>query len=170
MLLQNLHRCYLYIVIRLPKLKDLEQKILTFLNCDNCGMQRSSNPNLTSNDVKLNDNALHQQLCTCFKVDYLEGVDIIKQTKRQLEKKINDTLPALLPNKIIQTSKGLVTPTRIKGQLHLGSREKRAIPVMAILQASAVIGGTLIKGINAMVDAKRAKSFNNARMVAANME
>ena len=30
MLLQNLHGHYLYIVIRLPKLKDLEQKILTF--------------------------------------------------------------------------------------------------------------------------------------------
>ena len=42
---------------------------------------------------------------------------------------------------------------------------------MAILQADAAIGGTLIKGINALVDAKRAKSFNNAlKMVAANVE
>ena len=42
---------------------------------------------------------------------------------------------------------------------------------MAILQAAAAIGGTLIKGINALVDAKRAKSFNNAiKMVAANVE
>ena len=69
MLLQNLHRRYLYIVIRLPKLKDLEQRIPTFLNCDNYGIQRLSNPNLTSDDVKLNDNASHQQLCTHFKVD-----------------------------------------------------------------------------------------------------
>ena len=38
---------------------------------------------------------------------------------------------------------------------------------MAILQA----GGTLIKDINALVDAKRAKSFNNVlKMVAANVE
>ena len=81
------------------------------------------------------------------------------------------TLPALLPNKIIQTSKGLVTATGLKGQLHFGSREIRAVPVMAILQAGAAIGGTLIKGINALVDAKRAKSFNNAlKMVAANVE
>ena len=43
MLLQNLHRRYLYIVIRLPKLKDLEQKIPTFPNCDNYGVSRSSN-------------------------------------------------------------------------------------------------------------------------------
>ena len=115
--------------------------------------------------------ALHQQKCTCFKVDYLEEMNIIKQTKRQIEQKINRTLPALLPNKIIQTSKGLVTTTGVKGQLHFGSGEKRAIPVMAILQAGAAIGGTLIKGINALVDAKRAKSFNNAlKMVAANVE
>ena len=81
------------------------------------------------------------------------------------------TLPALLPNKIIQSSKGPVTATGLKGQLHFGSREKRAVPVMAILQAGAAIGQTLIKGINALVDAKRAKSFNNAlKMVAANIE
>ena len=78
------------------------------------------------------------------------------------------TLPVLLPNKIIQISKGLATATGLKGQLHFGSREKRAVPVMAILQAGTAIGATLIKGINALVDAKRAKSFNNAlEMVAA---
>ena len=81
------------------------------------------------------------------------------------------TLLALLPNKIIQTSKGLVKATGLKGQLHFGSREKRVVPVMAILQAGTAIEGTLIKGINALVDAKRAKSFNNAlKMVAANVE
>ena len=171
MLLQNLYRCYLYIVIRLAKLKDLDQKILTFPNSDNYGIHRSSNPNLTSDDVKLNDNALHQQICTHFKVEYLEEMDIIKQTKKQIEQKINETLLALLPNKIIQTSRGLVTVTGLKRQLHFVSREKRAVPVMAILQAGAAIGGTLIKGINALVDAKRAKSFNNALiMVAANVE
>ena len=82
MLLQNLHRRYLYIIIRLPKLKDLEHKILTFPDCDNYGIHRSSHPNLTSDDVKLNDNALHQQICTHFKVDNLEEMDILKQTKR----------------------------------------------------------------------------------------
>ena len=64
-----------------------------------------------------------------------------------------------------------MTATGSKGQLHFGSREKRAVPVMTILQAGAVIGGTLIKGINALVDAKRAKSFNNTlKMVAVNVE
>ena len=126
MLLQNLHRHYLYIIIRLPKLKDLEQKIPTFPNCDNYGISRSLNPNLTSDDIKLNDNALHQQICTNFKVDYLEEMDTIKQTKRQIEQKINGNLLALLPNKIIQTSKGPVTTTGIKGNytLVLGKREQ----------------------------------------------
>ena len=59
----------------------------------------------------------------------------------------------------------------MKGQLHFGSTEKRAIPVMAILQAATAIGRTLMKGINALVDAKRAKSFNNAlKMVTGNVE
>ena len=129
----------------MPKLKHLDQKIPMFPNCNNYSVHRSSNPNPTSDDVKLNDNALHQQICTCFKVDYLEEMDIIKQTKRQIEQKINVTLPALLLNKIIQTSKGPATATGLKGQLHFGSREKRAVSVMAILQAGTAIGGTLIK-------------------------
>ena len=59
----------------------------------------------------------------------------------------------------------------MKGQLHFGSREKRAIQVMVILQMGAAIGETLIKGINALVDVKREKSFNNAlKMVTANVE
>ena len=41
-------------------------------------------------------------------------------------------------------------------------RNKRAIPILAILQGVAAIGGMMIKGINALVDAKRASSFNNA--------
>ena len=155
----------------MPKLKDLDQKIPTFPNCDNYGVHRSSNPNPTSDNVKLHDNALHQQICTHFKVDYLEEMDIIKQTKRRIEQKTNVTLSTLLPNKIIQTSKGLATATGLKGQLHFGSREKRAVPIMVIVQAGAAIGETLIKGINALVDAKRAKSFNNAlKMVVANVE
>ena len=42
---------------------------------------------------------------------------------------------------------------------------------MVILQAGATIGGTLIKGIDALVDVKRAKSFNNElKMVAVNVK
>ena len=41
------------------------------------------------------------------------------------------------------------------------TRNKRAIPALAIIQGIAAIGGMMIKGINALVDAKRASSFNN---------
>ena len=41
-------------------------------------------------------------------------------------------------------------------------RNKRAIPTLAIIQGIAAIGGMMIKGINALVDTKRASSFNNA--------
>ena len=41
-------------------------------------------------------------------------------------------------------------------------RNKRAIPALTIIQGIAAIGGMMIKGINTLVDAKRASSFNNA--------
>ena len=41
-------------------------------------------------------------------------------------------------------------------------RNKRAIPPLAIIQGVAAIGRMMIKGINTLVDAKRASSFNNA--------
>ena len=60
MLLQNLHHRYLYIVIRLPHLKDLDQKIPSFPNCDNYGIRRASNPNPLNDNTRTNDNELHQ--------------------------------------------------------------------------------------------------------------
>ena len=43
-----------------------------------------------------------------------------------------------------------------------GIRNKRAITALAIIQGVAAIGGMMIKGIHALVNAKRASSFNNA--------
>ena len=169
MLLQNLHRRYLYIVIQLPHLKDPDQKTSSFPNCDNYGIHRASNPNPLNDDTKTNDNELHQQLCITFKIDYLQEMDII--TKARLECKINVTLLALLPNKIIQDSRGLATLNDKTGHEEHGTRNKRAIPLLAIAQGTAAIGGMLIKDINALVDAKRANSFNNAiKMLNANVE
>ena len=41
-----------------------------------------------------------------------------------------------------------------------GIRNKRVIPALAIIQGVAAIGRMMIKGINTLVDAKRASSFN----------
>ena len=82
-------------------------------------------------------------------------MDIITTLRNRLECKINYTLLALLPNKFNTTTQGLVT----SGE---NIRGKRAIPALAIIQDVAAIGGMMIKGVNALVDAKRASSFNNA--------
>ena len=170
-LLQNLHCRYLYKVIRLPHLKDLDQKIPSFSNCDNYGIHRASNPNPLNNNIRTNDNELHQQLCGTFKIDYLQEMDIITKVKARLEHKINITLLALLPNKMTGDSRGLVTSSDETGQDKLCSRSKRAIPLLAIAQGTASIGGMLIKGINALVDAKRVSSSNNTiKMLNANVE
>ena len=171
LLLQNLHHRYLCIVIQLPQLKDIDEKIPSFPNCDNYGIRRASNPNLLNDDTRTNDNKLHQQLCGTFKIDYLQEKDIIMKVKARLECKINVTLLALLPNKIVQDSRGLATSSDKTGHEEQGSRNKRAIPLLVIAQGTAAIGGMLIKGINALVDAKRATSFNNAiKMLNANVE
>ena len=93
------------------------------------------------------------------------------KVKASLECKINITLPTLLSNKIVHDSRGPVTSSDTAGHEEQGSRNKRAIPLLAIAQGTAAIGGMLIKGINALVDAKRANSCNNAiKMLNANVE
>ena len=82
-------------------------------------------------------------------------MDVIIMLRNRLECKINCTLLALLPNKLNIMRQGPAT----SGE---NIRSKRAIPALAITQGVAAIGGMMIKGINALVDAKRASSFNNA--------
>ena len=98
-------------------------------------------------------------------------MDIITKVKSRLECKINVTLLAFLPNKMTSDSRGLVTSSDKTGQDKSPSRNKKAIPLLAIAQGTAAIGGMQIKGINALVDAKRVNSFNNAiKMLNANVE
>ena len=152
-------------------MKDLDQKISSFPNCDIYGIRRASNPNLLNDDTRTNDNELHQQLCGTFKIDYLQEMDIFTKVKSRLEPEINVALPVLLPNKIVRDSRGPVTSSDRTGQDKLHSRNKRAIPLLAIAQGMAAIGGMLIKGLNTLVDAKRVNSFNNAiKMLNANVE
>ena len=149
MLLQNLHHRYLYILIKLPHLLDLEQKIPSFPNCDNYGSLTATNPDPLLDDTPTNDNELHQVICNTFKINYFQEIDTIIKLQNRLECKINYTLLALLPNKLNITEQGPVTPGE-------NTRNKREIPALAIIQGVAAIGGMMIKGINALVDAKRA--------------
>ena len=98
---------------------------------------------------------MHQVICNTFKINYFQEIDTIVKLQNRLECKINYTLPALLPNKLNITKQGPAT----SGE---NVRNKRAIPTLVIIQGIAAIGGMMIKGINALVDAKRASSFNNA--------
>ena len=82
-------------------------------------------------------------------------MDIITTLRNRLEHKINFTLPALFPNKFNMTTQGPVTSSE-------NIRSKRALPALAIIQGIAAIGGMMIKGVNTLVDAKRASSFNIA--------
>ena len=70
MLLQNLYRRYLYILIKLPNLLDLEQRTPSFQNCDNYGALSANNPDPRLDYTPTNDNELHQIIWNNFKIDY----------------------------------------------------------------------------------------------------
>ena len=72
MLLQNLHCRYLYILIKLPHLLDLEQKIPSFPNCDNYSSLTATNPDPLLDDTLTNDNELHQVIRNTFKINYFQ--------------------------------------------------------------------------------------------------
>ena len=93
----------------------------------------------------MNDNELHQQLCQTFHINYLQEMDIILKIKTRIERKINNTLPALLPNSITNNTRGPVTSTGKNMTNDPTNRQKRVIPVLAIAQGMAAIGGMLIK-------------------------
>ena len=141
--------------MQLPNLLDLEQRIPDFPNCDNYGSLSANNPDPMLDDTPTNDSELHQVICNNFKIDYFQEMDVIITLRNRLECKINYTLLALLPNKLNITKQGLVTSGK-------NIRSKRAIPALAIIQGVAARGEMMIKGINTLVDAKRASSFNNA--------
>ena len=91
-------------------------------------------------------------------------MDIITNLRNRLEYKINFTLLALLPNKLTMTTQGPATSSE-------NIRSKRAIPALAIIQGVAAIVGMMIKGVNTLVDAKRASSSNNAiKLVSENVQ
>ena len=77
MLLQNLHHRYLYIIIELPHLSDLQQKTPDFLNCDNYGSLHTNSPDPLLDDTPTNNNELHQVICNSFKIDYFQEMDVI---------------------------------------------------------------------------------------------
>ena len=88
MLLQNLCCRYLYILIKLPQLLDLEQRIPSFPNCDDYGSLTSSNPDPLLDDTPTNNNELHQVICNTFKIDYFQEMDTIVKLQNRLEHKI----------------------------------------------------------------------------------
>ena len=87
MLPENLHCRYLYILIQLPNLLDLEQRIPDFPNCDNYGSLSANNPDPMLDDTPTNDNELHQVVCNNFKIDYFQEMDVIITLRNRLEHK-----------------------------------------------------------------------------------
>ena len=78
MLLQNLHHRYLYILIQLPNLLDLEQRIQDFPNCDNYGSLSANNADPMLDNTPTNDNELHQVICNNFKIIFEKWMSLLR--------------------------------------------------------------------------------------------
>ena len=72
MLLQNLHHRYLYILIKLSNLLDLEQQIPDFPKCNNYGSLSANNPDPMLDGTPTNDNELNQVIVTILKLIIFE--------------------------------------------------------------------------------------------------
>ena len=77
MLLQNLYHRYLYILIKLPNLLDLEQRTSDFPNCDNYGSLSANNPDPMLDNTPTNDNELHQVICNTFKTIFEKWMSLL---------------------------------------------------------------------------------------------
>ena len=69
MLLQNLHRRYLYSyqITIFTRFKTENPKLP---NCNNFGALSANNPDPRLDNTPTNDNELHQIICNNFKIDY----------------------------------------------------------------------------------------------------
>ena len=142
MLLQNLHHRYLYIIIKLPHLSDLEQRIPSFPNCDNYGSLTASNPDPLLDDTPTNDNELHQAICNTFKIDYFQEMDIIIKLRNRLECKINYPLLALLPNTLNTMTQAHDRYNRLFRQTHKTSQIHH-LALLMVKDYITILVGTL---------------------------
>ena len=60
----------IYILIQLPNLLDLEQRLPDFPNCDNYGSLSANNPDPMLDNTPTNDSELHWVIFNNFKINY----------------------------------------------------------------------------------------------------
>ena len=167
-LLQNLQRKYLFVALKLPTVDELKLNIPRFPQCSQYGYQRSAHPDPRHDNEKLNDEMIHQDICHHFHDVYDQWYIDLYEIQQRIEAKINTSLPAVLPNKVVKKDGYLAV--ELQGQTLFEEsyyetsptgRTKREV-VTAVISALGALGGMAIRGINAWIDNRKTKAMMKA--------
>ena len=166
-LMPGLKRTYLFVAIDLPQQADLMDNPPEFPSCNEWGNRNLEYWQNTEIDIPDISELIHQQVCRDHSAAYDEMLEMIKHRRVNITYKIENVLPSLLPNAIVNSNQGKAIELP-NGQLwtsEMESRTKRAIPlaaVPAIFAGVQAVGGLVIKGINAVASYKRSKAMAGA--------
>ena len=98
--------------------------------------------------------AVHHKVCIQYQTKYNNLLEQIRTIKRDIEYKIKNVMPRLLPNE-----KALIYGKETKTE---HNRLKRAIPIGLIFSGVSAIGRLLIKGFNTISNYKKSKAMARA--------
>ena len=164
-LMQGLQRIYMFVSVKLPSPSDLLHDPDEVPDCTRWADRRYKNPRLRGDGP---EDLIHQVICKQFQTAYETLMNKVHAMKRNITTKIHTTLPALLPNPIVQSHEGRAVKLP-NGEFWHGSefqrnqtRGKRAIPLPILFAGVNTIGGLVIKGVNSYINYKRNKAMSNA--------
>ena len=166
-MMHGLQRRYLFVAIDLPRVQDLLHDPPPAPDC--LQLQQLNLPTKAPGTTPL-----HLEVCNSYATVYRDLMAEILKLKTNIEHKIRHEMPAMLPNKIVQTMKG--PAVRINNQELWYSqyaanvtrhRRKRGIAAALPLIMSGIqtFGGMILKTVNTVVAHKRTKAMMKAMQV-----
>ena len=174
-IMHGVQRRYLFVAVDLPKVQDLLHDPPPPPDC--LQLPRTDTGNQGDYIPPQNTpppTPLHIEVCYNYVTVYQDIMNEIGKTKKDIEHIIKHQMPAMLPNKIIQTMKG--PAVRLPDQTLWYSqyaknitrqRRKRAFLAAApfILSAVQTLGGLALKTANTVIAHKRTKQMMKAMQV-----
>ena len=166
-LMPGLRRTYLFVVVDIPSVANLIHSPPQFPRCSDWANRNLEYWQNTHVDIPEIQELIHQDVCREHSEAYKQMLKTIEGRRTNITYKIENVLPALLPNGIVNTPNGkaIELPGGQMWTADMENRKKRAIPlaaVPAIFAGVQAVGGLLIKGINAVASYKRSKAMAGA--------
>ena len=169
-MMPGLQSLQLFLTIDLLKLDDLHHDLPAFPNCTNWAVPHPMHRDYygtggeyyikwtaykeMNESISFLNEAVHHKVCIQYQTKYNNLLEQIRTIKRDIEYKIKNVMPRLLPNE-----KALIYGKETKTE---HNRLKRAIPIGLIFSGVSAIGRLLIKGFNTISNYKKSKAMARA--------